>query len=119
MDTKEKVDLTVFDDSLASPGFTKVGPDTGPQLTSQQRSAIIRKGNELFNAGRIDEAKRIFITARYSDGLIRLGDHYTRNNEHLEAFRMYWLAPERRKVDTLVERMAGVVRGWLEESNDA
>ena len=118
MSTKEKADLTVFDDSLASPGFVKVGPGSSPELTSQQRSAIIRKGNELFNAGRLDEAKRIFITARYSDGLIRLGDHYMKNNEQLEAFRMYWLAPERRKIDAIVERMAGVVRGWLEESDD-
>ena len=119
MSTKEKIDLTVFRDSLAAPGFTKVGPDSAPQLTSQQRSALVRKGNESFNAGKIDAAKRIFVTARYSDGLIRLGDYYMKQNDHLEAFRMYWLAPERTKIDILVERMAGVVREWLEESNDA
>jgi hypothetical protein len=115
----EKTNKEVFKDSLAAPGFTKIGKESVPQLTSAQRSALIRRGNELFNAGKIEEAKRIFVTSRYSDGLIRLGDYYLKKNSHLEAFRMYWLAPDRPKIDMLVERMAGVVREWLEESNDA
>ena len=117
MNATENANAELFDDSLAAPGFQKIGPETGPQLTGAQRSALVRRGNELFNAGKIDEAKRLFITTRYSDGLIRMGNHYLKENNHLEAFRMYWLAPEKRKADYLIERMAGVVRGWLEESN--
>ena len=103
----------IFDDSLAAPGFIKT---TGaPKLDGGRRAALIRKGNELFNAGRYEEAKRVFITTRYTDGLIRLGDYYYNSNQILEAFRMYWLAPDRRKIDSMVERMAAVVREWMKE----
>jgi hypothetical protein len=104
----------VFNDRLAAQGFQKT---TAPvELSAAQRSALIRKGNTLFNDGHIDQARRIFLTARYTDGLIRVGDYYMKKNEPLEAFRMYWLAPERRKTEYLVERMAGVIRAWIEES---
>ena len=108
----------VFDDNLAAPGFVKTGQDARPQLSGQQRAALIRKGNELFNNKRFEEAKRVFVTAHYTDGLIRLGDHYSKQNDVLEAFRMYWLAPERRKVEYLTERMAGVVKSWLAEDEE-
>ncbi|MFP4115406.1 MAG: hypothetical protein ACOC2Y_03255 [Spirochaetota bacterium] len=108
----------VFNDELAAPGFIKTSRRQGPELSAEQRSALIRRGNELFNKGSIDQAKRVFITTRYTDGLIRIGDYYMKKNQPLEAFRMYWLAPERRKSDYLIERMAGVVRGWLKETGD-
>lgn len=104
----------VFRKELASPGFVKTSAPA-VELDRAQRSALIRKGNELFNHGAVDQAKRIFITTKYSDGLIRVGDYHLKRNEHLEAFRMYWLAPDRRKSDALIERMAAVVRGWIEE----
>jgi hypothetical protein len=105
-----------FKDELANPGFLKTSLDRGPDLSGAQRTALVRKGNELFNKGAIEQARRVFLTAKYTDGLIRIGDHYMKQNNHLEAFRMYWLAPERRKADYLIERMAGVVRSWLQES---
>ena len=111
MDTGK--DSTVFDDSLAAPGFIKTAER--PRLDGTQRAALIRKGNELFNAERYEEAKRVFLTTQYTDGLIRLGDYYYNSNQVLEAFRMYWLAPDQRTVDYLVERMANVIRGWMKE----
>jgi hypothetical protein len=106
----------IFDDKLAAQGFLKT---TAPgRLSGEQRSALIRKGNMLFNEGDIAQARRIFITAHYTDGLIRVGDYYMKRNEPLEAFRMYWLAPERRKCDAMIEQMAGVIRSWLEEPGD-
>ncbi|MFP4375901.1 MAG: hypothetical protein ACLFP4_02555 [Spirochaetales bacterium] len=105
-----------FRDELANPGFQKTTLEQRPSLSGEQRSALIRKGNELFNRGAIEQARRVFLTARYTDGLIRIGDHYLKKNDHLEAFRMYWLAPEPRKAEYLIERMAGVVRSWLQES---
>jgi len=107
----------VFDNSLAAPGFLKTG--AGPAIDGSQRAALVRRGNEFFNAGKYEEAKRIFLTTRYTDGLMRLGDHYYKNEQILEAFRMYWLAPDHRKTDYLVERMAGVVRSWLRDPEDA
>jgi len=103
----------VFNQSLTAPGFIKT---TGrSEIEPGQRAALIRRGNELFNSGKFEEAKRIFVTTRYTDGLVRLGDYYYKQKEILEAFRMYWLAPDHHKTDYLIERMAGVVRGWLRE----
>ncbi|MFW6214446.1 MAG: hypothetical protein ACOC45_00740 [Alkalispirochaetaceae bacterium] len=98
-----------------SEGFLKVSG--APALDGSQRSALIRKGNELYNKGELHAAKRVFITTRYSDGLIRLGDHYQKQKQPLEAFRMYWLAGETRRKGEMVEQMAGVVRHWLEEKD--
>lgn len=98
----------------SSEGFLKVSG--APKLERSQRSALIRKGNELYNAGELQAAKRVFITTRYSDGLIRLGDHYQKEKQPLEAFRMYWLAGETRRRGEMVEQMAGVVRHWLQET---
>ena len=105
----------VFREELAAKGFIKTSRESGPAISAQQRTVLIRKGNELFNQGRIDQAKRIFLTAHYTDGLIRIGHYYEKQNKPLEAFRMYWLAPERRKADYMIERMAGVIREWLRE----
>ncbi|MFW5783670.1 MAG: hypothetical protein ACOCY8_04045 [Spirochaetota bacterium] len=109
----------VFKDELASPGFVKTSRTAGPRLSAGQRTALVRKGNELFNAGQIEQAKRIFLTAHYTDGLVRIGDYYMKKNRPLDAFRMYWIAPDSHKSEHLIERMAGVIRGWLRESEDA
>jgi len=103
----------VFNDELATPGFIKTGEH--PTIDGGQRAALVRRGNEFFNSGKYEEAKRIFLTTRYTDGLIRLGDYYYKQQQILEAFRMYWLAPDHRRTDYLVERMAGVIRGWLKD----
>ena len=102
-----------FNGSLTAPGFVKTAERR--TIDGSQRAALIRRGNEFFNTGKYEEAKRIFLTTRYTDGLIRLGDYYYKQEQILEALRMYWVAPDRRKTDYLVERMAGVVRGWLKD----
>ena len=109
----------VFKDELAAPGFIKTSAVGTANLSAQQRTVLVRKGNELFNNGNIDQAKRIFLTAGYTDGIVRIGDYYMKQKQPLEAFRMYWLAPDRSKSEHLIERMAGVIRGWMKESNDA
>jgi hypothetical protein len=86
-----------------------------PDLSEDKRIALIRKGNELFNDGRFDLAKKVFLTAGYKDGLIRLGDRYSEEKQPLEAFRMYWLAKHTAKTDNLVEKMSWIVRQWLQE----
>ena len=99
----------------SSEAFLKVTQKNVPPLTAQQRAVLVRKGNELFNGGKIEEAKRVFLTVGYTDGLIRLGDLYYKRNQPLEAFRMYWLAPDSRKKEMMVERMADIIRKWLRE----
>ena len=99
-------------------GFLKVTSGSGAALSREKRSALIRKGNELFNQGKYDLAKRIFITTGYSDGLIRLGDLYSKRRDSLEALRMYRMAPQKSKVDSMVENMAWIIQSWLHESQE-
>ena len=96
-------------------GFIKVGRQTNTSLSGEQKTALIRKGNELFNAGQIDQAKRIFLTTGYTDGLVRVGDYYYKKQDLFEAIRMYWLAPAPDKKLLIVEQMASTVQRWLKE----
>ncbi len=99
----------------SSLGFLKVNRNDAPQITREQKVALIRRGNELFNDGKLEDAKRIFLTVGYTDGIVRIGDRYLAMNDPLEAFRMYWLAPDKKKTDAIIEKMAEVVRKWLRE----
>ena len=96
-------------------GFLKITESRPAEMSKEQRVALIRKGNDLFNQKKYDLAKKIFLTAGYSDGLIRLGDLYMNLNMPLEAFRMYKLAPDRKKVDAMLEKTVGIVKKWLQE----
>jgi hypothetical protein len=96
-------------------GFLKVTTEKSAPLTREKRAALIRKGNELFNKGDFSLAERIFITTKYSDGLIRVGDHYVKSGQPLEALRAYWIAPAPDKSAALVEKIAQVMKQWLSE----
>lgn len=96
-------------------GFLKVGRKASTSLSGPQKAALIRKGNELFNAGHVEQAKRIFLTTGYADGITRLGDYYYQKRDLYEALRMYWLAPAPEKKDKIVEMMASTVHQWLNE----
>jgi hypothetical protein len=95
-------------------GFLKLTQDK-PDLPEDKRIALIRKGNELYNSGHFDLAKKVFLTAGYNDGLIRIGDRLSEQQKHLEAFRMYWLARHEAKTNNMVEKMSWIVRQWMHE----
>ena len=99
-------------------GFLKVGRIKNTDLTAEQKTVLNRKGNELFNNKEFEKAKRIFLTTGYSDGIIRLGDYHYQNNDALEAFRMYVLAPAQDKKEMLIEKMASVVQCWLKDEKN-
>ncbi len=103
-------------DLIPQEGFIKITKETNSALSGEQKSALIRKGNQLFNEGKYEVAKRIFITTGYSDGLGRLGDYYYEKKQVLEAYRMYHLAPNRKIVEAMTEKMAMIVRSWLKDS---
>ena len=104
--------------NIPSSGFIKVGSQRKKNLTSSQRIALIRKGNELYNSGEYEKAKRVFLTTGYSDGLIRLGDLYLKNKKPYEALRMYWIAPAQEKKDKLIEKMSSVISRWINEERE-
>ena len=90
-----------------------------PSMGSSQKAALNRKGNMLFNAGKIEEARRIFITTGYSDGLSRIGDFYKSTDRPLEALRMYWIAPDRTKSEPLAMRAAAIIRDLINNEEDS
>jgi hypothetical protein len=96
-------------------GFLKASAHGTAPLTREKRAALIRRGNELFNGGQIELAHRIFVTTKYSDGLVRIGDHYLKGGHPLEALQAYWVAPAPDKAAVLVEKMAMVMKHWLAE----
>jgi len=100
-------------------GFLKTTQDTRARISKEQRAALIRRGNELFNKGEIDLAQRIFITTGYSDGLIRIGDRFAEGGKPLEALRAYWIAPCPEKTAVMIERIAKVMKQWLLEEKKA
>jgi hypothetical protein len=85
-------------------------------LTPRERLVLIRKGNELFNNGEVEKAAKIFVTTAYKDGLIRVGDHYYFDEEKpLKAFYYYLEAKYEKRISELSERMASVIKRWLNE----
>lgn len=82
-------------------------------LSDQQKVALNRKANALLNEGKIEMAKRIFITTGYSDGLTRIGDNYNKENKYLDALKMYLLAHNKRKSEPIIEKMSQTVSVML------
>lgn len=102
--------------SISGTGFIKITRPELPKLSGAQKTALIRKGNELFNTGQLEEAGKIFLTTGYSDGLVRLGDKYFEKHRTLDAFRMYCLAPDLHKKEMMIKKMAVIIREWVKES---
>lgn len=102
----------VFDRFLTT-GLIKSSDLPNTDITSEQKAALNRKGNEFFNRGDIDTAKRIFKTTGYSDGLTRVGDVLEEQGKSVEALQLYWLAHNRRKSEPLVQKMAFLIRSIL------
>ncbi len=96
-------------------GFIKTVKTGNSKISPSDRIALIRKGNELFNSGKYETAKKIFITTGYSDGLIRMGDYYIKENNHVGALKMYWLAPAHDQFEQISLQTAAVIRKWLKE----
>ena len=97
------------------PGFIKTVKTGNSKITASNKVALIRKGNELFNSGNYETARRIFITTGYSDGLIRMGDYYMKNENPADALKMYWLAPAPDQFEQISEKTAAVISKWLKE----
>jgi hypothetical protein len=99
-------------------GFIRTGaPVESPKPPlGEQKALLLRKGNELFNQGKYELAERIFVTLKYSDGIIRIGDVLLKQGQYLRAVRLYQKAPAPDRVEKLSQRMALVLRQWLLES---
>jgi hypothetical protein len=102
-----------FDKFKDQGSFLKVTSST--PVESSQKAVLNRKGNQMFNEGNIDGAKKVFLTTKYSDGLSRVGDYFKSQSRPLEALQMYWLAPDRTKSEPLIEQIAVLLQGLIKE----
>jgi hypothetical protein len=96
-------------------GFIKTGDTPRVDLRQEAKVGLNRKGNELFNSGEIESARRLFQTTGYSDGLIRVGDRYMEESRPVDALKMYWLAKDRRRSGELIEKIARIIQNFLAE----
>ncbi len=84
------------------------------RLDDAARVALIREGNALFNAGRIEEAKPKFIRAGYVDGIIRVADHYYYTlKKPAAALILYRHAGCTAKTEEIIETIVAVIRTLL------
>lgn len=114
MPVEEKL-KNAFKNKVMSDGFIKVTDNPVKGLTSEQKVILNRKANAMFNAGNIEDARRIFITTGYSDGLTRVGDYYLNNNEGLKALKAYYLAHNKRDSEPIYESLAHIISTLLQE----
>lgn len=107
--------ITAFSDKLPDEGFIKVTDNPVQGLTSEQKVILNRKANAMFNEGNIEDARRIFITTGYSDGLTRVGDYYSNNKEGLKALKAYYLAHNKRDAEPIYESLAQIISTLIKQ----
>ncbi|MCL2441852.1 MAG: hypothetical protein FWD13_00085 [Treponema sp.] len=101
-----------FDDKNAFIKVTSSAPVDG-----SAKAALNRKGNQTFNEGDIESARRIFMTTGYSDGLSRVGDYYNKKDRPLEALRMFWLAHDKKKSEPIIEKLGLMLQNMIHEDD--
>lgn len=96
-------------------GFIKLTDNPVEGLSSEQKVILNRKANTMFNNGNVEDARRIFITTGYSDGLSRVGNYYMDKNQSLKALKAYYLAHNSRESEPIYEQLAKVISKLISE----
>ncbi|MCX8028665.1 MAG: hypothetical protein N2712_01560 [Brevinematales bacterium] len=85
-------------------------------MTNRERIELIRKGNQLFNEGKIEDAAKIFLVTDYKDGLVRVGDHYLyQEKRFFKAFFYYKKANYSKRLNEIYKKWAEIIHFLLEE----
>jgi hypothetical protein len=109
------MDKTVFE-HFPTDGLIKTADLPTPGIEADRKVKLNRRGNELFNQGDVEAARRIFQTTGYSDGLIRVGDRYLEARKPIDALKMYRLAKDDKRAQALIATAAVVVQTMLREN---
>lgn len=109
MERKKKLDI------IPEGVFFKETELRNNSLLPEQKVALNRKGNALFNDGEVEQAKKIYLCTGYTQGLIQVGDYYVDHGKPLDALKLYKVAPAPEKVEFWVEKMALVIRDIIQE----
>lgn len=84
-------------------------------MDKQERSELIRKGNQFFNQGRLKEAIAAFLRAGYKDGLARIGDHFLyERKEPVNALSFYRKAGHQPGINLIIGRIVDSIRTLME-----
>jgi len=93
-----------------------MGQDNQGELDGKDRAALIRKGNELYNKGEYELAGKVFLTAKYRDGLRRLGDLYFYDKKSpVRALPYYKASAFNERLGEFYERAAMTIKDLLKE----
>ncbi len=88
-------------------------------MDNEDRIALIRRGNELFNTGDLKNALKIFLATDYKDGIIRVADHlYYEDKQTVPAIKLYKKAGLTRKVEEFAEKAAFTIQLFLQEDKE-
>jgi hypothetical protein len=87
-------------------------------MNEHERANLIRKGNQAFNEGNIDFASRIFKSAEYKDGLIRVGDYYYFDKRQpLMAYGYYKRANHNIMLEKISDGFIFALKYWLNDED--
>jgi hypothetical protein len=93
----------------------KKGNQFKKKVDPTARVQLIRKGNEFFSKGQLEQAEKIFITIDYKDGLVRLGDYYLKNNNLYKCAMMYFMSENQSKINAFCKKAALIIEKMLNE----
>jgi hypothetical protein len=111
------MDKSLFD-HFQTDGLIKTADLPTPGVEPDRKVKLNRRGNELFNEGDIEAARRIFQTTGYSDGLIRVGDRYMGDHKPIDALKMYRLARDEKRSEAVIATAALVIQNMLRENTE-
>jgi hypothetical protein len=111
------MDKTLFA-RFPNDGLIKTADFPALGIGSDRKVKLNRRGNELFNEGDVEAARRIFQTTGYSDGLIRVGNLYLSQSRPIDALKMYRLARDEKRSAALIATAALVVQNMLKEKTE-
>lgn len=86
-------------------------------FSPEKRALLVRVGNLMLNEGRVEEARRVFLTINYSAGLKRIGEYYLRSGNPIEAMKMFYFSSSNPTFQELAKTAAESIRHLI-KGND-
>lgn len=87
-------------------------------MEQKERVLLIRKGNELYNQKKYDEAIKLYLMAEYMDGIMRVADYYYYDlKQPLAALKFYRLINRKDRIDEINARIMFAFNRLLAESS--
>ncbi len=87
-------------------------------MDQNERVLLMRKGNELFNEKKYDEAIKLFLKAEYMDGIMRVADFYYYDlKQPLTALKFYRLINRKDRIDEINARIMYAFNRLLSETS--